>query len=55
MEYRIKAYQAYQGAQFPIEIAALVNGVEMISLFVTDFKTLEKVVPEKFGKPSYIM
>lgn len=55
MEYRIKAYQAYQGAQFPIEIAALVNGVEMISLFVTDFKTLEKVVPEQFGKPSYIM
>jgi hypothetical protein len=55
MEYRIKSYLEYEGAQFPNEIAALVNGVEMISLYVKKFRTLEEVGPEQFGKPSYNM
>lgn len=55
MEYRIKSYQEYDGAKFPGEIAALVNGVEMIALYVTKFKTLESIGPEQFGKPSYSM
>ena len=55
MEYRIKAYMEYQGAQFPGEIAALVNGVEMIRLYVKKLNSLEEVAPEQFGKPSYMM
>jgi hypothetical protein len=55
MEYRIKAYMEYKGAHFPSEIAALVNGVEMINLYVKKLNTLEKVAPEQFGKPSYMM
>lgn len=54
MEYRVKSYQEYQGAQFPSEIAALVNGVEMITLYVKKFRSLEEVAPEQFGKPSYM-
>lgn len=55
MEYRIKSYREYQGAQFPEEIAALVNGVEMVLLYVNTFKILEEVDPEQFGEPSYTM
>lgn len=55
MEYRIESYQEYQGAKFPGEIAAVVNGVEMISLYVTKYRTLDTVPEEQFGKPSYNM
>lgn len=55
MEYRIKSYEEYLGAKFPAEIAALVNGVEMISLYATKFKLLETVASGQFEKPSYAM
>ncbi len=55
MEYRIRSYQEYRGAQFPEEIAALVNGVEMVLLYVNKLSTLDEVSPDQFGEPSYTM
>jgi hypothetical protein len=55
MEYRIKSYQEFMGTLFPGEIAAVINGVEMLSLFVTNIKTLENLDMKRFGKPSFNM
>lgn len=55
MEYRIKSYLDYEGSKFPDEITAIVNGVEMISLFVTRLGSIEKLDKKVFGKPSFGM
>jgi len=53
MEYRVDAYHDFEGAKFPSEITAFVNGVEMVKLYVTDLKVVDEVEEEMFGKPSY--
>ncbi len=55
MEYRIKSYTEFMGSRFPGEVAAVVNGVEMGSLFITSVKVLEKPDIKKFGKPTFTM
>ncbi|MFC2080353.1 hypothetical protein ACFLRQ_02650 [Bacteroidota bacterium] len=53
MEYRIKSYQEYEGTMFPKEVSAVINGVEMISLYITSLGPIVNYDPTKFGKPSY--
>jgi len=53
MEYRIKSYLDFKGSKFPSEITAVVNGVEMISLFVTEIQINEDLDKKAFGKPTY--
>lgn len=53
MEYRIKSYKDFMGSKFPAEVAAVVNGVEMLALYVDEFRILENLDMNKFGKPSY--
>jgi hypothetical protein len=54
MEYRIRSYQDFMGSLFPKEVTAVVNGVEMLSLYVTDLKTVDQVDMKRFGKPSFM-
>ncbi len=54
MEYRIGSYQEFRGSRFPREVTAMVNGVEMLSLFVTELKTVDQVDMKQFGKPSFM-
>lgn len=53
MEYRIKSYKTYEGSKFPDKIAAVVNGVEMLSISVSEFRTIDDLDSSKFSKPSY--
>jgi hypothetical protein len=54
MEYRIKSYRDFMGSRFPMEVTAVVNGVEMLSLFITDLKTVDQIDIKRFGKPSFM-
>ena len=54
MEYRIKSYRDFMGSRFPMEVTAVVNGVEMLSLFITDLKTVDQIDMKRFGKPSFM-
>ncbi|MEX0981780.1 MAG: hypothetical protein WD577_02335 [Bacteroidales bacterium] len=54
MEYRIKSYQDFMGSRFPGEVTAVVNGVEMLSLFITDLKTVGEIDMKHFGKPTFM-
>ncbi len=54
MEYRIKSYSDFMGSLFPREVAAVVNGVEMLSLFITDLKIVDQIDMKRFGKPSFM-
>jgi hypothetical protein len=54
MEYRIKSYLDFMGSRFPGEVTAVVNGVEMLSLFITDLKTVDQIDMKRFGKPSFM-
>jgi len=54
MEYRIKSYRDFMGSLFPQEVTAVVNGVEMLSLFITDFKTLGEIDMKRFVKPTFM-
>lgn len=54
MEYRIKSYRDFMGSLFPLEVTAIVNGVEMLSLFITDLKTVDQIDMKRFGKPSFM-
>ena len=53
MEYRIKAYKDFMGSMFPAEVAAVINGVEMLALYVDDFRILEDIDANMFGKPTF--
>jgi hypothetical protein len=53
MEYRIKAYKDFKGSKFPAEVAAVINGVEMLALYVDDFRILEDIDANMFGKPTF--
>lgn len=53
MEYRIKSYKDFKGSLFPGEITAVVNGVEMLALYAEDYRIIENLDLEKFGKPSF--
>jgi hypothetical protein len=55
MEYRIKSYQNYEGSMFPNEIAVVINGVDMLTLFVSKLGPIVNFDLKKFGKPSYVM
>lgn len=54
MEYRIRSYRDFMGSLFPGEVIAVVNGVEMLSLFITDFKTIDEIDMKRFGKPTFM-
>ncbi|MCA1746573.1 MAG: hypothetical protein LC655_02675 [Bacteroidales bacterium] len=54
MEYRIKSYRDFMGSMFPLEVTAVVNGVEMLSLFITDLRTVAQIDMKRFGKPSFM-
>ena len=54
MEYRIKSYRDFMGSLFPLEVTAIINGVEMLSLFITDLKTVAQIDMKRFGKPSFM-
>ena len=53
MEYRIREYQEFEGSIFPREITGVVNGVEMVYLYVNKLKSLNSVDPDTFGKPTF--
>lgn len=53
MEYRIISYVSYEGSMFPNEIAVVINGVDMLSLFVNKLGPIVNFEMDKFGKPSY--
>ncbi len=53
MEYRIKSYREFKGSKFPAEVTAVINGVEMLSLYVNDLGILEQLDYKNFEKPSY--
>jgi len=53
LEYRVSKYQKYGESAFPSEIAAVVNGVEMILLYITDIEALAGVDRVKYEKPTY--
>lgn len=53
MEYKVEAYQDFEGAVFPSEITVFLTGVEMTSIYVTKMKKLEEVSPKSYQKPSY--
>ena len=54
MEYRIRSYRDFMGSLFPLEVTAVVNGVEMLSLFITDLRTVDQIDMKRFGKPSFM-
>lgn len=53
MEYRVKTYQDFQGAKFPLDLVAMRNGVEMIYLTVTKLNLPDKIDDSLFDKPGY--
>jgi len=55
MEYRIKSYQQYENSMFPKEVSVVINGVDMLSLYVSKLGPIVNFDLKKFGKPSYNM
>lgn len=55
MEYRIVSYSNFLGSLFPGEVLTLINGVEMLSLHITQVKEVADPDHKRFGKPSYAM
>ncbi len=53
MEYRVRSYTKFEGSYFPTEVSAVINGVEMITVYVEDIRKLDKIEPEQFEKPSW--
>jgi len=52
MEYLIKKYMNFEGGMYPEEIQVLINGVDMVSLYVTKMKIPAELSDKLFRKPS---
>lgn len=53
MEYKVEAWQDFEGAAFPSKITVFLTGVEMTSIYVNRMKKLEEVSAKSYQKPSY--
>lgn len=53
MEYRVKSYSEHFGTKFPQRVTAVVNGVEMLTLEVSEVTIIDKPASSLFGKPAF--